>query len=308
MEAGRAITSEAFPVLTKSDLVFGVILPFALATVILAIAWRPWKRSRGAPALWGGPLACGLAFAATFALLQGPSHLFPPNSAIMWLFFVAIGFTLLGLIDALVSLPRVVRALLLFAAAAGGAGLLLKFNFTNQTWDAVPGALWLAAIAATTVFWWASFEQSAAGASMAAPLAMGATSGVSALIVAVLVEQTTGQALGAMTIALGVAVVLMAWSGKATAARGTAMVVAGIGVSALVAAYFISSLPLQYVLLLGIAPATLWIGRVPAIRRLRPTLRVIVQIAILLIPLVVAAVLAVLQARHDATMGSDPYV
>jgi len=294
--------------LTSSDLIFGVILPFALATVILAIAWRPWKRSRGTPGLWGGPVACGVAFAAAFALLQGPRHLFPPNSAIMWLFFVAIGFTLLGLIDALVLLPRTLGAILVFAAAAGGAGLLLKFNFINQNWDALHGVLWLGAIAAMTAFWWASFEQSAVGGSMTAPLAMAATGGISALIIAVLVEQTTGQALGAMTIALGVAVVLMAWSGKATVARGTGIVVAGIGVSALAAAYFISSLPLQYVLLLAFTPAALWVGRVPAISRLRPWLRSVVQIALLLIPLVVAAVLAVLQARRDATMGSDPYV
>jgi len=107
--------------LTSSDLIFGVILPFALATVILAIAWRPWnvlaaRRGCGRPSgLRGG-------VRRRFALLQGPRHLFPPNSAIMWLFFVAIGFTLLGLIDALVLLPRTLGAILVFAAAAGGRG------------------------------------------------------------------------------------------------------------------------------------------------------------------------------------------
>lgn len=225
----------------------------------------------------------------------------------MWLFYLSLGFTLLGLADALVRLPGVVRGFLVFVAAGAGAGLLLRFNFANQTWDALHGALWLGAIAAMALLWWLSFEQSAFDGGMTAALAMGAVSGISAMIVAVLVEQTTGQAMGAMAIVFAVAAVLTGWSRQASVRRGTAMVVAGIGVSALAGSYFISSLPLQYLLILVFAPATLWIGRIPVVRRLRPWMRVVVQLVLLLIPLGIAAGLAIAQAKRDATVGSDPY-
>jgi hypothetical protein len=294
--------------LTSSDILYGVILPFALSVVILLVAWRPWKRSRGTPAAWGGPLAAGAAFAVAFASLQGLHHVLALSSAIMWLFYIAAGFTLLGLVDASVRLPSALRAVLVFVAAVAASGMLLRFEFTNHVWDPQHGVLWLSAIALVTLLWWITLEQTAVGGAIVAPLAMGALGGSSALIIAVLVEQTTGQAIGAMTIAVGVAMVMMIWSGKASLARGTAMVVAGVGVSALAAEYFVSSLPLQFVLLLAFAPVMLWSGRVPAIRRMRPWRRTAVRFVLLLIPLGVAVVLAILQARRDATIGGgDPY-
>jgi hypothetical protein len=293
--------------LTSSDLLFGVALPLALATFILLLAWKPWRRGGTPPAQWGGPLAVGLAFAITFAALQGPRHVLPVNSAIMWLFYISLGFTLLGLIDSLLRLPLLVRGILIFVAAAVSAFILLRFNFTNQTWDALHGSLWLAAIAAVAVLWWASFEQSAIGGRMIASLSMAAVGGISALIVAVLVEQTTGQAMGAMALALTIAVVLAAWSRRASVERGTAVVLAGIGVTALFGEYFISSLPLQYVLLLGFAPATLWVGRIGFINRQRPWVRSIIQLILICIPLGIAAALAIAQAKRDATIGGDPY-
>lgn len=260
------------------------------------------------PALWGGPVASGLAFVSTFAVLQGPRHVLAPASAILWLFYIGLGFTLLGVIDALFRLPQVIRGTVVFVAAGAAAALLLRFNFANQTWDALHGAVWLGGIAAVAVIWWASFEQAATGGAITGPLAMGAFSGVSGLIVALLVEQTTGQALGAMAIAFIVAIALVAWSRRASVERGTAMVLAGVGACALAGEYFISSLPIQYILLIAVAPLTLWIGRIPAIRRRRPWLRVVIQMVVLLIPLGIAAGMAVVQAKNDATMGSDPYM
>jgi hypothetical protein len=245
---------------------------------------------------------------STFAVLQGPRHVLAPASAILWLFYIGLGFTLLGVIDALFRLPQVIRGTVVFVAAGAAAALLLRFNFANQTWDALHGAVWLGGIAAVAVIWWASFEQAATGGAITGPLAMGAFSGVSGLIVALLVEQTTGQALGAMAIAFIVAIALVAWSRRASVERGTAMVLAGVGACALAGEYFISSLPIQYILLIAVAPLTLWIGRIPAIRRRRPWLRVVIQMVVLLIPLGIAAGMAVVQAKNDATMGSDPYM
>ena len=219
--------------LSSSDILYGVALPFALALLILLVAWRPWKRAGGAPSHWGGPVAAGVTFATAFAALQGPAHVLKPSSAIMWLFYAGVGFTLVGLLDAICRLPQILRGILVFAAAGGAAVLLLRFNFTNQTWDMPHGVLWLSAIAAVSMLWWASFEQSAADGGMTAPLAMAGVSGITAMIIAVLVEQTTGQAIGAMAIACTVAAALAAWSRRASLARGAAIVLAGIGVTAL---------------------------------------------------------------------------
>ena len=106
--------------LTRSDLTFGVVLPLLLSTLILLLAWRPWRRKDSRPARWGGPLAVGASFATTFAALQGVRHAVRASSAIMWLFYVGLGFTLLALIDAPLGTATMGAGILVFVASTAG--------------------------------------------------------------------------------------------------------------------------------------------------------------------------------------------
>src|SRR4051812_40975956 len=94
------------------------LVPAAVSLVVMVPAWRPWKRTgaetRGR---WGAPVALAAGFAAAFKSINGAlPQQFPPPDAKLWLFWIAIGAGVIGLIDALARPPnwaRLIEAALL---------------------------------------------------------------------------------------------------------------------------------------------------------------------------------------------------
>src|SRR5687767_4334478 len=98
----------SFEMFTPREILYTSAVPAAIALLFLVASWRPWKR-RDVAVLhghWGGPLAAGVAFLASYALLDGEVPRWPPAQARHCLFYLAIGLTIVGVIDAL--LPRFV--------------------------------------------------------------------------------------------------------------------------------------------------------------------------------------------------------
>jgi hypothetical protein len=288
--------------LTTSDILLGIVLPFLLSGAILVLG-----RIIPGPRHWPGPLAIGAAFSAGFGCIEGASHLFPPSSAVPWLCHLGVLFTLAGLFDAFIKMPMWLRVIVVFVATLLGAGLLLRFNFTNHTWDAAHGATWLIGIAAIAVVWWACFEFAADESGIAMPLGAMFFLGIAGMVVMLVADQTVGQALGAAAVALAAATGVVACWPRVSLARGTAVVVAGLGVCALAAAYFVSDVPIIDLSLIAIAPLLLALGRwLPWTKR--PWLRLSVRMVIVLIPLGIALAQAVAQFQREAAeKSSDPY-
>jgi hypothetical protein len=287
--------------LTTSDILFGVLLPLVLSGLILAVASKLRKLS-----YWPGPLAIGIAFTAAFGCIEGSSHIFPPHSAIPWLFYVGLIFAFVGLLDAAIRMPTWLRPIVIIAATVIGAALVLRFNFDNHTWDAAHGSIWLFAIGIVAAIWWCCFESAASEGGIIMPVAAMLTSGIGGLVIMLVADQTVGQALGALAIAFAATVPVIAFFKDVSLARGTSALVAGVGVCALAAAYFVSDVPILDLSLIGIAPLVLVGSRWLPIKK--PWLRVSVRLVIVLIPLGVALVLAIQQFNREAAEKSaDPY-
>src|SRR5262249_53264491 len=113
--------------LTLADLVRGVLLPAALAALVLVMAWWQTKRRVSArqSRSWGGPLAVGLAFVGGYLALLGRPP-FPPLDATDWLYFLAGSLAVLGTIDATCNLLPQVRVVSLVAIVALAAWLVMR--------------------------------------------------------------------------------------------------------------------------------------------------------------------------------------
>lgn len=289
--------------LTPSDIIFGVVLPLVLAAAVLLLS-----RLRKIDGAWAGPVAVGGAFTVAFGCLEGAKHLFPPASATPWLFYIGMLFTGVGVLDAMVRMPGWLRAVVVFLATGLGAGLLLRFNFVNQTWDGLHGALWLSGIAIVAVVWWACFETAAREGGVVMPLGAMMVCGIGGLVVMLVADQTVGQAMGALAVALVGAAAVVGWFKDISLARGTAMVVAGVGVCALAAAYFVSDVPMVDLVLVGVTPLVLAVGALLPNKGAGPPLRLAIRLVIVLVPLGIALGLAVAQFRREAAEKSaDPY-
>ena len=77
--------------LTNEDLLWGIVLPVAVAVAIALIgAWRRWA--------WAMPVATGVAFLVAYYLLAKPT--WNPSAGADWLFWLAIPLTLIAALDA----------------------------------------------------------------------------------------------------------------------------------------------------------------------------------------------------------------
>jgi hypothetical protein len=289
--------------LTTSDILCGVVLPLVLSGVILVATSLTKGRH-----LWAGPLAIGAGYSIGFGCIEGIGHLFPPASAVPWLFHLGLLFTLVGLLDSAVRMPTWLRVLVIFVATVLGTGLLLRFNFINQTWDALHGAAWLIAIAIVATIWWCCFEYASVEPRILMPLGAMFITGIPGLVVMLVADQTVGQALGALATSLAAAAGVVGWFKQVSLARGTAVVISGVGVCALAAAYFVSGVPIADLSLIAITPLLLAAGRwLPGAKR-RPWLHFAIRLSIVLVPLGVALALAVRQFQREAVeKSSDAY-
>ena len=131
--------------------------------------------------------------------------------------------------------------------------------------------------------------------------------GIGGLVVMLVADQTVGQAMGALAVALVGAAAVVGWFKDISLARGTAMVVAGVGVCAMAAAYFVSDVPMVDLVLVGVGPLVL-AASVLLPNKGGPSLRLAIRLVIVLIPLGISLGLAVAQFRREAAEKSaDPY-
>jgi hypothetical protein len=287
--------------LSTNDILSGVLLPAILSGLILLAGIR-WASGRA----WVSVLALGVPFTLAFACVNGAGHLLPPSGAVDWLFYLGLLFTGVGLVDSSVRLQLWARALAMFLAAGAGAFLLLRFNFINQTWDIAHGVGWLTLLAAVSTIWWACLETVALEGGILLPASAMLILGIGGLAIMLDADQTTGQAMGALAVALAAAAGIAIWRPAIRFARGACAVITGVGVCAIAGAYFISDVPALHLILIAAAPLMLLAGRWSPVRRL--WLAVGIRIALLLIPLGFALGLAVLQFRQEqADRSADPY-
>ena len=301
---------------TTREILYTAAVPAAVALVALALSWRPWRREE--PVLrghWGGALSAGAAFLAAYALLDGEIPAWPPGQARHWLFHLAAGLTILGLLDAaahaLFRVPDWVRAELALAASAGVVLCLFQSLLRSDTWPAPVAAAWVAGMAVVLHIAWVSTEVLVARLPRAAGPAVAAvfTAGV-ALVCMLSGSLVYGRLAAVLAVVCGVAFAVALAAPGFTLARGAVSVVVPVSVAVVFLGYHLAGLdaPNGSLLLAGLLLP--WLARVPLLAGRRPWVRATVAVLLALLPVGAAtwrARQAFLKAQQEDSGAGELY-
>jgi hypothetical protein len=291
-------------------------LPFAAALLILGTAWQVWMCDRDAgvrAARWAGPLALAVGFALAFRApsVAGAIPSLPPVSSTAWLFYAAIGATIVGLLDAIARLPMFVRAPLV--ALSGGAACMAVLSFKiNSDWTIAQALVAFMTFAAVTWFWWISLERALSDGGFEGPLILIALSTALGMTFAMNGNLKYGQLAGSLAAASGAALVLSIWRPRVKLARGGSVVFTIMSICLMAGARYLAdeSEPGANVYLwllwgLGALPAFVWLGRwVADLTQVTGRRRTAVRLAVVLLPVAILMTVAAIQFRKS--MADEP--
>ena len=273
--------------------VLGFLVP-ALGTALgLAAAWRVWNRAATVDGRWiGGPLLGG-ALAFAFWHLRAKPH-FPPGTGdvIEWVFYMALGLGILGLLDAWLRPPLWLRAI--------GLLILWRIAIRLMLWPLVLGSLpvaenWIDFFGLAAFAWWWSLEKvSQESPGLAGPLLLLIISLGSAAIL------TSWHIVGSATVAAGAAVIcaaataMAAWRSRISLDRGGAAAIALPLLTLLIHGYFYTGDTLTagqqfFAGLVLISPMLALAGDLPFPARRRAPLRLAIRLAPVILAVGVAA-------------------
>ena len=275
---------------TTREILYTAAVPAAVALVALLASWRPWRRED--PVLrgqWGGALAAGVAFLAAYALLDGEVPAWPPDQARHWLFYLAAGLTLLGLLDAaahaLLHVPDWLRAELALGASAAIVLCLFQSLLRSDEWPAPVAATWVIGMTVVLHVAWVSSEVLVArlprGAGPAVLFVF--TAGV-ALVCMLSGSLVYGRLAGVLAVVCGVAFAVALAAPGFTPARGAVSVIVPLSVAVVFLGYHLAGLDATNGSLLLAGLLLPWLARVPWLAGRRPWVRATVAVLLALLP------------------------
>lgn len=312
------------------QVVQGVMVPAVLATLVLVLGWRPWRRTRdgevGASSadgvgLWAPAVAFTLAFCLSFmsknwpawfttpedgnerapvvaATIRGSLDALRPSSRTDWIVYLALASGVIGVLAAMIRRPGWVGWLA--GPAIGIAVWLIIKPLDNPTY----GLLGVPGLCGAAVLAWLLLEPLAArrqGASL--PLAfMLVFTGLS-----IFVFKTGGLSMplicGAMSAVCAAALVLAWLRPTVSFARGGTPFLASIppAILWLQAWYYFGEAGWYAFPLMLAAYPLLWLGELPVVTNRPAWVGVIVRAVLAAIPAAAAVVLAM------NAQPSDPY-
>src|SRR5262245_43122314 len=96
---------------TLQHLIWAISLPAAIAALVMTLAWQPWHSRTSAPnSFWAGAVALAASFAVAYPGVARRSPI-PPIEAPDWLFVMALGCLVAGLLDGFLAIPPWIRRL-----------------------------------------------------------------------------------------------------------------------------------------------------------------------------------------------------
>jgi hypothetical protein len=300
---------------TTREILSSVAVPAGVALLVFLAAWRPWKRGEGRALRghWDGALAAGIAFLVAYALLDWEVPAWPPTQSRHWLFFLAAGLMLVGLLDAAADrffhVPDWMRAEVALVASAAIVLLILANLVRGDTWPALVAAQWVVGMTVVLHVAWVSAEMlvtrlpRCAGPAVVFVFAAGA-----ALVLMLSGSLVYGRLAGVLTVVAAVAVLVSIASPGFSLARGGVTVIVPLVIAILFLGYHLVEPGVGAVnggLLLG-ALLLPWLAKVPPLERRPAWVRGAVAVMLALLMVGVAAYrarAAFLRAEQEDTTG-----
>src|SRR3954470_8709232 len=233
---------------TTREILYTSVVPAVVALLVLAVAWRPWRRDppvmRGH---WGGALAAGAAFVLAYGLLDGEVPAWPPAQARHWLFYFAAGLTVLGLLDAAAYAFFHVSDWVRAEAALVASGIIVPCLFASllraDTWPPLTAVIWVVGMTVVLHLAWMSSEilvhrlPRGTGAAVLFVFAAGA-----ALVMMLSGSLIYGRLAGVISVVAGAAVLASIVAPGFSAARGAVTVMVPTAVAVVFLGYHLADL------------------------------------------------------------------
>lgn len=229
----------------------GILVAAAITAAVLAVAGRMQSSRR-----WAGAVALSAGYASGHAVAIGRCPAFPPSDSVHWLFYFALGATIIALLEIL--LGRTARWLPLTSFAIFSAlcfGVLLQPKF-RYAWSLAEGSLWLAGIVAMALFlaWCLETVARRSSAGLTLPLILAiVTAGTSAGLMlsgSILLAQFGMILEASLVVALGMAY----WIPSLSSGRSVIPVVITLLIGLLLCGVFYAELPLISASIFAAAP------------------------------------------------------
>ncbi|MBI1923763.1 hypothetical protein HYR99_05885 [Candidatus Poribacteria bacterium] len=296
---------------------FGVILPVLVSGVILLLAWRleniaiivrsrplvsgvillllqrPWRRdAQNTGGAWAGGLALGAGYIVGHAGVIGWPP-FPPVEATQWLVYLAIAASAVGLLEARWGRSTWVRWGVRLLLLGMTLWLLLR-PMLKHNWGPGEAVAWLAGLGIALLLFWGGLDalvKRLSGVSLPLTLLIVAAGG--SVVLGLSGSLLLGQLEGALAAALGVSLVVAWWRPAMSLARSALPVVTVLLAGLWMAGYFYAQVPAASALLLAVAPMAAWVGQIPSMRRAAPWQVNLARAAGVLIPVLLAVLLAI---------------
>lgn len=279
-----------------------VLIPAVLAGIVLACAWRAWKRDSQRDGRPWGALAIALAFASTFYFLSGlPTSLLPDSprtpTGLDWLAWMTFPAALLLPLEAKLGKAR---HILRGVVAAIVVRLVLRNAFAS-IWEAQEGWIWFGVLTALYLAIWAAIARSTSrrpGAS--SPMLLWLLATGLAVLAGLTGSALIAQLTGALAAGFGAAIVI-SWRIPRFSLSGSG---SSMGLLLLFAlglnAHFFSYTTGTDILLLAAAPFAALLAELPPLRFKRPALRTLTVLALASIPIAVALTRAAMAFLAEA--------
>jgi hypothetical protein len=270
--------------LTLRDILFTALLPAAWSAIVLAIAWRPWRKH--APNDWGhwaGPVALAGAFVLSFVGAAGRLPPVPPIQVTDWLPYIAMAAAVIGVIDATLQIPRTARWAIGCACIAAATWLLIR-PLPAETHSLSTKLGWLVMRAVVWGGWWIALDGLAhERPGFSVPRDLLIVTAASALVLMMSGSKLLGLLGGSLAASLA-AFVVIGFFADLSIARGGALVLAALLSGLLICGLFYASLARQNALLLLLAAVLTSAARFPPVKNLAGWKRHSVQIALAAVP------------------------
>ncbi len=272
--------------LSQTQILFGLLLPSALAAILAIIGWLISGKS------WGATLGVPVALALAYKPMTGSFPAFPPPGASDWPLFLIFPIAVIALFERRIPWP--VRPPIVLCAAATLAWLTLR--------PVTPGPLATAVVPIIALIVWCLIEPLAIRRpGVTAPILLWLISTGCAMLL--LLGAGPKQGFLSVTFAgiFGAYFVVALIIKKTSLSCGPSMIAISLLASWLAYAHFDSNvITIPEISLVAIAPALAWIVEISPLDKWKPWKRELLRTALVAAPIIAAIILAAIQFKKDS--------